>query len=432
MKVLVPLPIDLSVMANGRTLRIVHLLREMNHRCDLTCLVPGDIRAEAARTALPNIRVESPDAAATHASDGWPADVLPLQGIDRRVLGFIGIDEPLLRATAERVGRFDAVFGFDIVSVACLLAARFARRGERPRIVADMIDDPWITWRSQTLPACLRPRGLKQAFVVRRFRSCLIPQLDACTAVAPRDGEQLSSATGLKVPVVPNGVVLPDAGCLDSSRENLVVFTGAMQFPPNAVAARWLVRRVWPLVLKAMADGQEARSGSHPRAQLAIVGTSPGPEVRSLARAPGVVVTGAVDNVTDWLKRARVAVAPMTTGSGIKNKVLEASAAACPMVSTALGVAGLPCGENNGSLLADRPAEFADKVVTLLQNPALARTIGLAGRAMVCRQYSWPRMAERMLQVLRGPAPVAAPPAAPEDDRDHPRNGKEALTYAAS
>jgi len=60
MKVLVPLPINLSVMANGRTLRVVHLLRELNHRCTLTCIVPGDHRADAARRALPNVHIESP------------------------------------------------------------------------------------------------------------------------------------------------------------------------------------------------------------------------------------------------------------------------------------------------------------------------------------------------------------------------------------
>jgi glycosyltransferase involved in cell wall biosynthesis len=198
-----------------------------------------------------------------------------------------------------------------------------------------------------------------------------------------------------------------------------------MQFPPNAAAACWLVRRVWPHVWRAIGGGQHHRPKTPDPVRLAIVGTSPTLRVRRLAGTPGVVVTGAVDDVGAWLKRARLAVAPMVTGSGIKNKVLEASAAACPVVATSLGVAGLPSGDNNGSLAADRAAEFADKIVTLLQNPALARTIGLAGRAMVSRQYSWPRMAQRMLRILEGPQPAGSTPTC-EADSPNP------LTHALS
>jgi len=289
----------------------------------------------------------------------------------------------------------------------------------------------------------LSPEGLKQAAVVYWLRSRLIGGLDVCTAVAPRDAESLAAVTGLNVPVVPNGIHLCNASCLESRRENLVVFTGAMQFLPNAAAACWLVRRVWPHVWRAIGGGRPHRLKTPDPVQLAIVGTSPTLRVRRLAETPGVVVTGAVDDVSAWLSRACLAVAPMVTGSGIKNKVLEASAAACPVVATSLGVAGLPRGDNNGSLVADRAEEFADKIVTLLQNPALARTIGLAGRAMVSRRYSWPRMAQRMLRVLEGPRPADSASICQEDSSNPPIHTpsihqpessleKEALVHAAS
>ena len=443
MKVLVPLPIDLSVMANGRTLRVVHLLRELNHGCELTCVVPNDQRLKAARQALPNVHIESPDAASEADRKRWPADLLPLDGLSRRGLSFVGLDEPTLRMTAELASRFDTVFGFDVISLGYLLAVRHTRGGRQPRIVADMIDDPWITCRSMSLGTRLSPAGLKQAAVVYWLRSRLIGGLDACTAVAQRDAESLATATGLNVPVVPNGVYLCDASCLESRRENLVVLTGAMQFPPNAAAACWLVRRVWPRVWRAMGGGQHHGAETPEPVQLAIIGTSPTLRARRLAETPGVVVTGAVDDVGAWLKRARLAVAPMVTGSGIKNKVLEASAAACPVVATSLGVAGLPSGDNNGSLVADRAEELADKIVTLLQNPSLARTIGLAGRAMVSRQYSWPRMAQRMLGILEGPRSAGNARTCPEGSSNPPTHAlsghqsessreKESLAHATS
>ncbi len=434
MRVLVPLPIDLSVMANGRTLRVVYLLRELNHHCDLTCLVPGDHRLEAARQALPNLHVESAEIPTRAASGAWPADLLPLDWLSRKALGFVGFDPPLLRATVAGADSYDTVLAFDTISLAYLLAVEHRRRGRTPRLVADMIDDPWLSYLSMCTARKLSPEGIKQAIAVRRLRARLIARLDVCTAVAPRDAETLAEAAGLATAVVPNGVVLPDGSCLESRRENLVVFTGAMQFPPNASAACWMAKRVWPLVWSAMGGRQARRLNAPDPVRLAIVGASPPPQVRKLGEIPGVVVTGAVEDVGLWLKRARVAAAPMVSGSGIKNKVLEAAASGCPVVSTPLGVDGLPTGEVNGSLVASTRADFADRIVLLLQNPAMAHTIGLAGRAMVSSQYAWPRMARRMLRVLQGPTPAPGPDGPEEAPVPTPRadRNREALTHAAS
>lgn len=434
MKVLVPLPIDLSVMANGRTLRVVYLLRELNHHCDLTCLVPSDHRFEAAALALPNLHVVAAEPLTRPTSDARPADPLPIDWLSRKALDFIGIEAPLLRATVARAESYDTVFAFDTISLVYLLAVAHRRRGRTPRLVADMIDDPWLSYLSMSTVRKLSPDGLKQAVAVRRLRSRLIGRLDVCTAVAPRDAESLASATGLATAVVPNGVVLPHGSRLEGRRENLVVFTGAMQFPPNASAACWMAKRIWPRVWKAMGGRQARRLNAPDPVRLAIVGASPPPHVRKLGELPGVVVTGAVDDIGSWLSRARVAVAPMVSGSGIKNKVLEAAAAGCPVVSTSMGVDGLPTGEANGSLVADLCDDFADKIVLLLQNPAMAHTIGLAGRAMVSSQYAWPRMAQRMLRVLQGPT-AAQDSGAPEEASACPpgsNRNREALTHAAS
>lgn len=443
MKVLVPLPIDLSVMANGRTLRVVHLLRELNRGCDLVCLVPGDHRAEAARRALPNLHIESPDTGSTARGSEWPRDLLPLDAISRRILSFIGFDQPAMRATVRMAPKFDTVFGFDTVSLAYLLAVEHARVGRRPRLLADMIDDPWNIHKSMSFATRYSPSGLKHAMALHWLRSRLLGRLDACVAVATRDAESLAASARLKVEVVPNGVVVPENRCLDGARENLLVFTGAMQFPPNVTAACWFARRVWPRIWDAMGGRQARRSNAPDPVQFAIVGTSPTSRVRKLAEQPGIVVTGAVEDMGSWLGKARLAIAPMVTGSGIKNKILEAAAAGCPVVSTSLGAAGLPTGEANGSLVADAPAAFAEKVVALLQNPAMARTIGYAGRAMVSTQYTWPRMAQRLLKVLRGPgscddssphrpAPALDPMQPVPDSDSLPTCEKEALTHAAS
>jgi len=408
MKVLVPLPIDLSSMANGRTLRVVNLLRELKHLSTLCCLVPNDGRFDAAMAVMPDVPLEPVGPrreGRVNAEGAWPTDFLPYRGWARRALGYLGIDEPLVREMARRGGAFDTVLGFDVDSLAYLLAARHARTGDAPRIVCDVIDDPWFACRSMPFSRRFSPGGLKQAAVVRLLRCRLLNLCDALVVVSPQDADSLSAAAGKRVSVVPNGVWLPERNVTDAPREPLVVFTGAMQFPPNATAALYLIRRIWPKVLERLANSAYDTSERASAVQLAIIGSSPSPSLCRLAERYDVLVTGWVEGVYGWLRRARVAVAPMVSGSGIKNKVLEASANACPVVATSLGLKGLPVGESNGLVAVDDPASFADWIVELVTQPQRARVIGMAGRAMVSRQYAWPRMAGHLLQILQASEP---------------------------
>jgi glycosyltransferase involved in cell wall biosynthesis len=79
----------------------------------------------------------------------------------------------------------------------------------------------------------------------------------------------------------------------------------------------------------------------------------------------------------------------MTSGSGIKNKVLEALAMARPVVSTTLGIEALEVASGRELVIADQPAEFAAAVVELLRSPEKRRQIGTAGRDLVMRRYTW-------------------------------------------
>ena len=92
MKLLVPLPFDVSHMAHGRNLRIVHLLRALTDRCHLQCVTPDDRLAEAARTVLPNVTIAS-----ARASSGENNIVsLPASRWVRRAVSFLGSDPRLV------------------------------------------------------------------------------------------------------------------------------------------------------------------------------------------------------------------------------------------------------------------------------------------------------------------------------------------------
>lgn len=421
MRVLVPLPFDISCRAHGRNLRIIHLLGELRDRCDITLAVPDATSAHAARDAVGGVRVlASPD---TPERRDARAAALPGPWRLRRAAEFFGYD-PALRAWTDRLSAdADVVLGFDLHS-ACYLT-QLGHHGGRPvPAICDLIDDPWLTFRSSGWQEQFSTRGMKTAVAVRTLRKLLLPHIDMLLAVAPGDARLLARTTGRQVRVVPNGVELPATLPSQADREPLIVLTGAMSFPPNIQAARYLVRAVWPRVRRMLPD-----------ARLALVGADPAPQVQALAGEPGVRVTGRVEDLAAWLRRARVATAPMLSGTGLKNKILEACAQGCPVVATGLAVNGIPAGEEHGILVADDPAAFAACLVRLLCDPQAAHAVGRAGWNMVRERFSWPGAAAMLWSAIReaaGAMPAAAcgiEPAAAPFESSAP-SGKEVTTHA--
>ena len=96
------------------------------------------------------------------------------------------------------------------------------------------------------------------------------------------------------------------SGALPPSPDPTAVFVASMNWAPNADAATWLVREIWPLVLRQRRD-----------ARLFLVGRNPPNRVRSLA-SESVTVTGTVADVAPYLAKAQIALAPLRSGGGTR------------------------------------------------------------------------------------------------------------------
>ena len=113
-----------------------------------------------------------------------------------------------------------------------------------------------------------------------------------------------------------------------------------------------------------------------PDARFVIAGRNPTAEVQQLADRPGVEVLGEVPDMSAVLKQAWVAVAPMRTGAGIKNKVLEAWAVGTPVVMSAAAANGLSLDADGGGAGDGRPARMAEIIAALLDGRGQAPAAG--------------------------------------------------------
>src|SRR5262249_39716926 len=112
-------------------------------------------------------------------------------------------------------------------------------------------------------------------------------------------------------------------------------------------------------------------------------------------------VTGFVDDVRPYLDRAAVFVCPLRKGAGLKNKILQAWAMAKPVVATTISAGGLECKDGEDIVIRDRPADFAEAVVTLFEGRETAARLGEAGRRNVVGRYTWCATARELESVFR-------------------------------
>ena len=221
---------------------------------------------------------------------------------------------------------------------------------------------------------------------VRRFVALEYPSFERVTVVSEGDRDALRAVAPYLDPVViPNGVDAETFSPGDPAGRDrdAVVFSGAMDYPPNEAAAAFLARSVMPLVWERV-----------PGARLWLVGRDPSPAVSALA-GERVEVTGEVREMSPWLRRAAVYACPMVSGTGIKNKLLEALACAAPVVCTRLALRGLTAAPDEEVLAADDAPGLAAAIADLLADDAAAARLGQAGRRYVLENHTWDEAARR-------------------------------------
>lgn len=245
---------------------------------------------------------------------------------------------------------------------------------------------------------------------VRRYEVEIMKSFDSGTVVAEFDRDYLlKQDQNLNLSVVPMGVDLeyfkpiseqdastnPAHESTKSIEEEIpetnvknLLFTGTMNYFPNSDAATYFCNEIFPLIKERYSD-----------VNFYIVGNHPTEQVRRLAEQKGVIVTGYVEDIRPYFKKASVFVAPLRAGSGIQTKNLEAMAMGIPVVTTSIGAMGLEAELDSEFLIADTPEIFSDKVIDLLENPTHRRALANAGRKRVEQSYDWNVLVNRLEQV---------------------------------
>ncbi|MCB0990454.1 MAG: glycosyltransferase [Acidimicrobiales bacterium] len=174
-------------------------------------------------------------------------------------------------------------------------------------------------------------------------------------------------------------VVLPtvhepvDRGPAYDDRDT-IVFVGNFLHPPNVDAIRWWIDEVGDELAQVL-----------PGVRLRVIGDALDKQISSIPESL-LDVAGWVPDLKSELHRARLSVAPLRFGAGLKTKVLESLGAGLPVVTTSIGAEGI---DLDPSLLpiADDARAFAAEVASLYNDRDRWQRISTEGREEVGRVY---------------------------------------------
>ena len=279
----------------------------------------------------------------------------------------VSLDVPALLAE----GRFDVtILSFYEVAEQYLPLVR--RHSPSTRILIDTVDVHWVREERGARLSGDRAQ-LAAAQQTRAREAAIYAAADGLIAVTEDDAAALR-ALAPEVPIHIIGTIHRPAPAGPPFAERAgVLFVGNFVHAPNGDAMTWFVRDVWPQVRAAL-----------PGVTLTIVGQNPTPAVRALA-APDVHVTGWVPDTRPYLEAARVSVAPLRFGAGMKGKIGEALAHGLPVATTSIGAEGMDLRDGEDVLLADDPAALAAAVVRLHTDEATWQALADRGRARIAR-----------------------------------------------
>ncbi|MCB0802419.1 MAG: glycosyltransferase [Flavobacteriales bacterium] len=223
----------------------------------------------------------------------------------------------------------------------------------------------------------LKPFVRIESTRLKRYEHFIFSSFNHKIIISEQDRELIVHAKNNEIEIVRNGVNEEYFKPQNLSPEFELLFTGNMSYPPNIDGVSFLVDKILPLVWK-----------THPNVRLVIAGANPSQSVQKLA-SDRIKVTGWVDDMREYYAKTKIFIAPMQIGTGLQNKLLEAMSMNIPCITSPLANNALQAIDGESILIGDKPIEYKEQIVKLLDNQDFANKIAKNGKLFITKNYNW-------------------------------------------
>ncbi len=233
--------------------------------------------------------------------------------------------------------------------------------------------------------------GAEEYLKFLRYEPLLARRSDVTVFCSTLDRDcLLQQDASLNCEIIPNGVDCDHffRKSEDEVEDSSIVLTGNFGYQPNFHAAVYFIREILPLIRRV-----------RPEVRFLAVGNDSARALRAY-RMAGIQLVDFVPDLRPYIARAAVAVAPLTVGTGVSNKVLEAFAVGTPVVATSVACGDLPVCDGEHLFLASEAKLFASRVLELLNDASLRLRIADKARRLVDAKYGWDAVSQNLENLM--------------------------------
>lgn len=281
------------------------------------------------------------------------------------------------------INDYDAVFCNNIRT------AEYFRRYLHVNRIIDFVDAISMNYEKARLHANLLMKIIYNIDYCRCkvYESLLLQEFERASVISDIDKRYILSNSITEKEILVIGNMAEVSERVQETDAHNLIFIGKMNYAPNVLAVNNFVDKVLPLVREKLPD-----------TIFYIVGTSPSKDVLKQHNNDSVIVTGFVDDINEYLDLASVVVAPMLSGAGIQNKIIQAMGRGKCVVTTAIGAEGLAIKDEIAIENSDR--DMAEKIIFLLNRKDIRSSMGQAAKEYVMKNLSFDAISQQFHELI--------------------------------
>tara|TARA_B110000977_G_C11082800_1_gene493471 strand:+ start:21 stop:1004 length:984 start_codon:yes stop_codon:yes gene_type:complete len=235
----------------------------------------------------------------------------------------------------------------------------------------------------------IKPFVIMEFQRLKRFENLAFEFFNKHIIISQNDRKEIAHHKKNEIEIIGNGIDAEYFKRINTDIKYELVFIGNLSYLPNIEAANYIAKKIVPRLKE-----------TYPNIKILIAGSSPSTRVLRLANK-NIVVQGWVKDIRKTYSSGKIFFAPMSIGSGLQNKLLEAMSIGIPCITSELSNLSLKATDKENILIGNSVNEYVNQINSLLKNENKRKEIGDKGRKYVIENYNWQTANFKLLELLK-------------------------------
>ena len=235
----------------------------------------------------------------------------------------------------------------------------------------------------------MKPLVIMEFQRLKRFENLAFEFFNKHIIISKNDRKEIAHNKKDEIEIIGNGIDTDYFQKIDADIKYELIFIGNLSYLPNIEAAKFIAKEILPKLV-----------GILPNIKILIAGSNPSNRVLKLANK-NIKIQGWVQDIRKTYSSGKIFFAPMTIGSGLQNKLLEAMSMGIPCITSELSNRSLKAIDEKNILIGNSVNEYINLIISLLNDDKKRKKIGESGRIYVIKNYNWQTANYKLLKLLK-------------------------------